>query len=75
LFSVAVINMNKGTRGHGTLTSAYRFQFSREGKQVRISSKNLKTETKAETMGRRMLNACFHSHLPSFLVWPRPVCP
>lgn len=62
------------SKGRGTLTSAYRLPFTTEGKQVTISSKNLKTETGAETMEGGCLLACLHSHLHNFLFRMAQAC-
>lgn len=51
LFSVAVIDtMSKATRSHEALVSAYRLQSTIERSQGRISSKNWKVETEAESV-------------------------
>lgn len=68
LFSVAVIDtMSKATWSHGALVWAYRLQSTTEGSQGRISSKNQKVETEAESMEEcHVLLAWLqaHKHLP-----------
>lgn len=67
LFSVAVIDtLSKATWSHGALVSPYRLQTATEGSQGRISSKNRKVETEAESMEECHVLAWLqtHTHLP-----------